>query len=282
MIQGVIQRQPMRAMVVRRGLRLARYGGYGAAAAVAGYGAYRGVRRISRARKRKRARQVGKPMRKTIPKTYLAVNETRAFKNDLTLYTHNLIDVAKGGAFDQRDSNYLNVKSFSLQMNVRNTGIRPIIMKVYVASKKDYQQIIPFQSGGANDLNNEFFKEQTGLSEDISSNFETAGNGFMNLTRPINPDKWNVLYSTTLRLNGLQGGTIDRAVWGTGGSDQNIKKYIPLKRQFEFDHDTQTVEHDPVYLLYYLVRPFQTPNGTAQASCETEIRVMTGFTDPQI
>lgn len=189
-------------------------------------------RQINRLRAR---RSIGKPVGYATAKRYgiqLLEYAPRATK---TLYSNVMINIPDGGGIDQRQRNIVNFRGVKICMYFRNNhSTVPKLLNIAMVIPKN-------EDVGPNIPVTDFFR---GDGNSRAIDFEATLNFLDMHCRNINADKYRVLFHTRVSVqqnsNTASAGTF------------KFMKYVPIKRQVEFEDGTLvSTPRKNVYLVYY-------------------------------
>jgi len=219
-------------------------------------------RRTSNIQQRRKRRQnfykVGSPyvkpaqVRQTLVKTDIL--KTRELKE------YNLTEIPFGqdNEMNERKTTTIWVKGISLTMQIKNK-IKDVILF-------NYALVTPFDENVSFEQN--FFKsavQQRGV--DFTTNLRSTAIH----QRAINTDRFHVFTHKRMQLESEGGGTNDINIYGPRNW-RLIQRYIPIKRMFRFENNTQNMPLTNVFLIYWCDR-LCNPTNAAQENTAVQMEV---------
>jgi len=206
-----------------------------------------GRRRLRRGNAAKKARfsraQIGERPGLSNCKRTLQKNTSLESKSTRTIYAKNLCEIPSTGtnAIDGRQRDICQIRGFQLRFQFRNQVDVPIYASVAILRNKENDQ-------GGPDLE-KFFR---GSGDFRSKDADTSLNALEWRSLGINTDRYNILWHKRFRLNSAQSVAVDSPYNSQVGRNYiDMKKYIPVGKQFRFEDESTTPVQGNLFLVYY-------------------------------
>ncbi len=173
---------------------------------------------------------------------------------------------------DSRQRDVIAMSGFKVCMEFLNNLSDPLRLNMAViAPKAGADQAVPVTG---------FFRG-TGNTRGLDFSNQLSSNDFG--CRPINADKYTILYHKRVLLNGKNNegtGEIERNFMGTNYF--TLEKYFKINRQIRFNSDTDTSADSKVYFIWWCDQ-FQAIGGSAPIADAVTVaeRYITYFREPK-
>lgn len=195
------------------------------------------------------------------------------------MYSYHLTGIAKGTALDQRNSQRVNIHGVKIRLHFQSvtSTAAPMVMNVAILVPKNGSSIFT-------GTNNEFFRA---YGTNQTSEFSDGGGvtsvcTFLDYAYgTINPEKHQVLNRWRFVLGpNRQTDTGTSYKDGFAAPYKTFIKYVPIKRQIQFDADGDDVpEEDSIFLCFWADVMGATRTGAASGLYSRQMFTVTYFKD---
>jgi len=227
---------------------------------------YRLIRKVVAARRRKKqkfsTKNFGKPPGEGTAKKFTTRDEGPLNLATRELYSFNLVGIPRSttNEIDLRERQVANIRGVRICLALRNNLNTVIFFNVAVIVPKDkYNTSTPIED-------EDFFR---GTGQERSIPFSTGLNSLDFHCRPINTDKYTILFHKRYRIGESRDAETSPDFTTNGTNYMNFDRWVKINRQLQWPDRNSTFPVQAPFLVYWADRMLNGDGALSEANAFT-------------